>query len=115
MLSAWQTLGGEPAAPLRLRQRLVAAYLEGPGRSFLGQPEEEGGGDEDLDAEPPTEPIGLRLLDLLAVLSPEDRAVLVSRYYFGLSAAEIGEILGTDARKVATAEGMALATLRWVR
>jgi DNA-directed RNA polymerase specialized sigma24 family protein len=33
MLSAWQTLGGEPAAPLRLRQRLVAAYLEGPGRS----------------------------------------------------------------------------------
>jgi DNA-directed RNA polymerase specialized sigma24 family protein len=108
-LSAWETLSGEPAAPLRVRQRLVAAYLDGGGSA--GAEAEE----LDLDDEPPVPPARRQLVDSLADLDPEDRAVLVSRYYLGLSAAEIGEVLGTDAEEVAATAAQALAGLRWVR
>jgi len=108
-LSAWETLSREPAAPLRVRQRLVAAYLDGDGSA--GAEDEEA----DLDEEAPVPPARRQLVDSLADLEPEDRAVLVSRYYLGLSATEIGEVLGTDAEDVAATAAQALATLRWVR
>ncbi|MEN3361014.1 MAG: hypothetical protein V7637_4996 [Mycobacteriales bacterium] len=52
------------------------------------------------------------LVDGLAELSAEDRAVVVSRYYVGLSTTEIGEILGVDADEVAEVAARAYATLR---
>jgi RNA polymerase sigma factor (sigma-70 family) len=108
-LTAWDALSRQPAAPLRVRQRLVAAYLDGDGPA--------GGEDAeaDPDEEPPVPPARRQLVDSLADLEPEDRAVLVSRYYLGLSPAEIGEVLGTDAEEVAATAAQALATLRWVR
>jgi DNA-directed RNA polymerase specialized sigma24 family protein len=108
-LSAWETLSGERAAPLRVRQRLVAAYLDGGGAADA----EDAGAD--LDDEPSVPPARRQLVDSLADLDAEDRAVLFSRYYLGLSAAEIGDVLGTDAEEVAATAAQALADLRWVR
>ena len=108
-LSAWETLSAEPAAPLRVRQRLVAGYLAGNGAVAAADEE------ADLDEDAAAPPARRQLVDSLADLNAEDRAVLVSRYYLGLSAAEIGEVLGTDAEEVATAAADALAALRWVR
>jgi DNA-directed RNA polymerase specialized sigma24 family protein len=125
-LSKWDTLGTEPAAPLRVRQRLVANYLDDLGPADADDAEAEDlddpfDEDEELDDEqefdqypPVPSPRQGHLLDSLADLDPEDRAVVVARYYLGLSAAEIGEILGADAEEVATAEAHALATLRRV-
>jgi len=48
----------------------------------------------------------------LRVLSPEDRAIVVSRYYLGLSAAEIGEVLDIDAEDVDATAVSILASLR---
>ncbi len=107
-MSGWETLDAEPGAPLRVRQRLVAGYLEGNGSVAAAEeadPDEHG-----------TAPPGRRqLVDSLADLNAEDRAILVSRHYLGLSAAEIGEVLGTDAEDVTTAGAQALAALRRVR
>jgi RNA polymerase sigma factor (sigma-70 family) len=108
-LSAWQTLDGEGAAPLRVRQRLVAAYLAGDG------PADPRDAEPDVDEERPVPRAHRQLVDSLADLTAEDRAVLVSRYYLGLSAAEIGEVLGTDAGEVAATAAQAMASLRWVR
>jgi DNA-directed RNA polymerase specialized sigma24 family protein len=108
-LAAWDALSREPATPLRLRQRLVAAYLDGGGTAE--ESDEEAG----LGEEAPVPPARRQLVDSLADLSPEDRAIVVSRYYLGLSAAEIGEALGVDAEEVALAATEALAWLRWVR
>jgi hypothetical protein len=46
---------------------------------------------------------GTALVTALSTLDPEERALVVSRYYLGLSAAEIGEILGDDAEEVTIA------------
>jgi hypothetical protein len=46
---------------------------------------------------------GTGLVASLSTLDPEGRALVVSRYYLGLSAAEIGEILGDDAEEVTIA------------
>jgi hypothetical protein len=46
---------------------------------------------------------GTALVASLSTLDPEGRALVVSRYYLGLSAAEIGEILGDDAEEVTIA------------
>jgi hypothetical protein len=46
---------------------------------------------------------GTALVTALSTLDPEQRALVVSRYYLGLSAAEIGEILGDDAEEVTIA------------
>jgi RNA polymerase sigma factor (sigma-70 family) len=55
------------------------------------------------------------VVDSLAALDPEERAVLVSRYYLDLSAAEIGEVLGVDADEVGTTAARAIAALRGER
>jgi RNA polymerase sigma factor (sigma-70 family) len=109
LLSAWERLSREPAAPLRVRQRLVAAYLDSH------RPADADDAAAELDEEAPVPPAHRHLVASLADLRPEDRAVLVSRYYLGLSAAEIGEVLGTDAEGVTATAAQALATLRWVR
>jgi DNA-directed RNA polymerase specialized sigma24 family protein len=61
------------------------------------------------------QPAGSRpaLVEALAGLPPDDRAVVVSRYYLGLSPAEIGEILGIGADRVSAVAARALAVLRW--
>jgi DNA-directed RNA polymerase specialized sigma24 family protein len=113
-LAAWDTLSREPATPLRLRQRLVAAYLDG-GDSAGEDDEEPGFGEPGLGGDSPVPPAHRQLVDSLAELNPEHRAILVSRYYLGLSAAEIGEVLGVEAEDVAAVAEQALASLRWVR
>jgi len=115
-LAAWDTLSHEPGTPLRLRQRLVAAYLDGGGSAGEGDGddgERDFGGEPDFGEDVPVPPAHRQLVDSLAYLNPEDRTILVSRYYLGLSAAEIGEVLGVEAEEVALAAAEALARLRW--
>jgi DNA-directed RNA polymerase specialized sigma24 family protein len=52
------------------------------------------------------------LVGTLAGMPAEDRAVVVSRYYLGLSVDEIGEILGVGEDEVMFAAARAFATLR---
>jgi DNA-directed RNA polymerase specialized sigma24 family protein len=131
-LTAWQSLGADDAAPLRVRQRLVTTYLETePGPDPATEQSESDGADGDDGADDEQngeggEQVGylngserpLRrpaLVDSLAGLAAEDRAVVVSRYYLGLSAGEIGEILGLDAEEISAAAAHALTVLRWAR
>ena len=105
-LVSWKSLARNGLGPLRTRQRLVAAYL-------ISQPPDEPGESATDDAEPersdPTQP----LLAALARLDPVDRATVVAQYYLGLSAAEIGEILGREEADVADAAVEALRELGW--
>lgn len=67
---------------------------------------------EDVSSALPEPPKSPSLVAGLRVLSPEDRSVVVSRYYLGLSAAEIGEILEIDAEDVDATAVSVLAALR---
>jgi DNA-directed RNA polymerase specialized sigma24 family protein len=98
-LAGWEVLAAEEVAALRIQQRLIADFLSGQ-----------------ADTEPPPAPVGAdgqqALVEALAGLPAEDRAVVVSRYYLGLSAPEIGEILGAEAEQVSAVAARALAVLR---
>jgi DNA-directed RNA polymerase specialized sigma24 family protein len=159
-LSAWESLGETGTARLRVRQRLVAGFLE---RGLAARAAEDGAEDEDwvedddaadaddpatVDERPatadPSAPTGWPasynpppagpsrveagdglpsvlvppprgIVSSLAALDPEDRAVVVSRYYLGLSAGEISEVLGIDAEQVTVKAVRTLAGLRWQR
>ncbi len=141
-LNAWQVLGNEGGAPLRVRQQLVASYLEraqarGPGsgwsrsvdrlagtadraptaavRANGAGPAEPGRPDGRRTAGPDGRPVRVAgLLDALSSLQPRDRAVVVSRHYLGLSAAEIGEALGLASADVSATAERALDALQWV-
>jgi DNA-directed RNA polymerase specialized sigma24 family protein len=121
-LTEWRTLADEGAAPLRVRQRLVAMYLSADGATAdeaVLEDAAEGAGSLDglprpVYARPPSS-AGPMLVDTLGDLEPEDRAVLVSRYYLGLSAAEIGEVLGVDVWEVEGIAAQAVARVRRVR
>jgi RNA polymerase sigma factor (sigma-70 family) len=106
-LAAWEMLADDAVAGLRLQQRLIAdflASLSAPVDTPAGAP---------ADAEPRASTTDRpALVEALAGLPPEDRAVVVSRYYLGLSAVEIGEILGVEADEVSLVAARALATLR---
>jgi DNA-directed RNA polymerase specialized sigma24 family protein len=53
------------------------------------------------------------LVAALTELPANERAVVVSRYYLGLSVTEIGEILGVDADEVTIVAARAFATLQY--
>ncbi len=55
------------------------------------------------------------IVSSLAALDPKDRAIVVSRYYLGLSAREISEALGVDAEQATVRAVRTLAGLRWHR
>lgn len=99
-LAGWELLAEDAAAELRIQQRLIADFLS----SHAGH-----------GAEPPAprSPGGRPpLVDALARLPPDDRAVVVCRYYLGLAPAEIGEILGIEAEEASAAAARALAVLQ---
>lgn len=100
---------------------------EGPAADYPGDPDGDAAGadepgsggpwsgagdweDEPTVAQQP--PDSASLVAGLRVLSAEDRAVVVSRYYLGLSAAEIGEVLDVDAEDVDATAVSVLAALR---
>lgn len=116
-LSGWASLGGDAAAPLRLRQRLVQSYLESepppPGEEDEAEGGIDGAGTEAGAASPARGPSALT--ESVAGLPADERAVAVSRYYLGLSTAEIGEVLGVGTEDVAAAAARALTVLRWAR
>jgi len=117
-VGAWQSLEASGTAPVRLRQRMISAYLADTSPE---DPEEDFSQEEDEAADL------LRAGDLsklrgiphpasfdegLAVLPPEDRVIVVSRYYLSLSAAEIGEVLDVDDEEVDAIAVSVLAALR---
>jgi DNA-directed RNA polymerase specialized sigma24 family protein len=150
-LAGWELLADDPAAGLRIQQRLIADFLSNetgaqadaygdsranaeppaPGAQTGAPPGARA--DAPADAEPSApgaqadawgdaewaaaggQPAGSRpaLVEALAGLPPEDRAVVVSRYYLELSPAQIGEILGIGADRVSAVATRALAVLRW--
>jgi RNA polymerase sigma factor (sigma-70 family) len=108
-LDGWEVLVEEDVATLRIQQRLIAGFLSSPAATERPTIEPSATG-------PRAEPAGESrpaLVEALSGLPAEDRAVVVSRYYLGLSAVEIGEILGVDAERVSTVATRALAVLRW--
>jgi RNA polymerase sigma factor (sigma-70 family) len=104
-LAGWELLAEDEVATLRIQQRLIANFLSSQSAAGAAEPP----GDADSTAE------GSALVAALASLPAEDRAVVVAHYYLGLSAAEIGEILGVEAEEVSTAAARALAALPWGR
>ena len=111
-LGSWDTLRGHGLGPLRARQRLVAAYLiSQPGPT--DDPDDDNGV-EDQELDPEEQGVLTRpVLAALARLDPADRAIVVARYYLGLSSAEIAEILGRDAEDVADSAVAALRDVGW--
>jgi DNA-directed RNA polymerase specialized sigma24 family protein len=95
----WTSLTG--SAGLRLRQRMVSAYVADAAAA--------GAGSKTVGHRLP-EP---SLLAGLAVLSAEHRAIVVARYYLALSAAEIGEVLGLDDEQVGSTAAGLLRELQW--
>ncbi|HVD27465.1 MAG TPA: hypothetical protein VNC79_03080 [Mycobacteriales bacterium] len=135
-IGGWQSLTAGGTAPLRVRQRLISAYLadaraaeadEEPDEDYDEDYEDvdpqdaasappgdddgsSGGADEPGDGDPA--PGSASLVAALAVLSREDRVIVVSRYYLGLSAAEIGDVLDVDDEDVDATAVSVLAALR---
>jgi RNA polymerase sigma factor (sigma-70 family) len=99
-LAGWEMLTEDEVATLRIQQRLIANFLSRQAATAAEPPD-----NAESTADRPA------LVTALATLPAEDRAVVVSRYYLGLSAAEIGEILGVDAEEVSTVAARALAAL----
>lgn len=95
-LRTWRTLEDAGDVATRLRQWLVARYLDGHRSARVAVP---------LVA-------GASLSAGLRVLSAEDRAIVVSRYYLDLSAAEIAEVLDADPEQVAATAARLLEDLR---
>jgi RNA polymerase sigma factor (sigma-70 family) len=100
-LAGWEMLTEDEVATLRIQQRLIANFLSSQAAATAAEPPDNAESTADRPA----------LVTALSTLPAEDRAVVVSRYYLGLSAAEIGEILGVDAEEVSTAAARALAAL----
>jgi DNA-directed RNA polymerase specialized sigma24 family protein len=126
-LAAWDSLASQPAAPLRVRQRLVASYLDNQPR-YAPDPADEDmtAGDSVRDSATGERVQRLAngainghgsavLVTSLAELDAADRAVVISRYYLSLSTIEIGEVLGIEPEEVAAAAARALTILRRAR
>jgi DNA-directed RNA polymerase specialized sigma24 family protein len=102
-------LTGNRGAGVRVRQRMVSAYVAdaragaGSARTGMTRVAEE-------PSETHSTPETPSLLAGLAVLSAEHRAIVVARYYLALSAAEIAEVLDLDDEHVRrTAAGLVKA------
>jgi DNA-directed RNA polymerase specialized sigma24 family protein len=114
-VGAWQSLAASGAAPVRLRQRMISAYLadSSPGQDFAQEEDEAAdllrAGDL---SKPHSIPPPASFEEGLSVLSPEDRVIVVSRYYLSLSAAEIGEVLDVADEEVDAIAVSVLAELR---
>jgi DNA-directed RNA polymerase specialized sigma24 family protein len=122
-LAEWPRLAAGDGAPLLVRQRLIADFLD----RYRAAPAEDADAAEDWDADtgkegpaaaaPSTAGAAQRgggqgFDAIAAELLSEDRALLVCRYYLDLSAAEIGEVLDIDVEEVATRSARLLAAVR---